>query len=58
MSSLAPVTRPKLIAGLERTFAGLEPTVGFRLLGPEYLPRDLPYATAVSLTPPVPGARS
>jgi hypothetical protein len=37
--------------------AGLESTFGFRLVGPEHLPDDLPYAIAVSLTPPVPGAR-
>ena len=37
--------------------ASLERTVGFRLVGPEDLPHDLPYATAVSITLPVPGAR-
>lgn len=39
---------PQPIASLERTF-------GFRLVGPVDLPRDLPYAAAVSLTPPVAG---
>jgi hypothetical protein len=42
---------PQLIAGLESTF-------GFRLVGPEDIPHDLPYATAVSITSPVPEARS
>jgi predicted RNA-binding Zn-ribbon protein involved in translation (DUF1610 family) len=41
---------PQPIARLERTF-------GFRLVGPEDLPHDLPYATAVSITLPVPPAR-
>ncbi len=41
-----------------QSIAGLEGTFGFRLVGPEDLPYDLPYATAVSLTPPLPGARS
>jgi hypothetical protein len=38
--------------------AGLEGTFGFRLVGAEDLTDDLPCAIAVSLTPPVPGARS
>lgn len=39
--------------------ASLERTVGFRLVGPEDLPHELPYATAVSITSPKPtGARS
>ena len=37
--------------------ASLERAVGFRLVGPEDLPHDLPHATAVSITLPVPGAR-
>ena len=37
--------------------ASVERTVGFRLVGPEDLPYDLPYATAVSIALPVPGAR-
>ncbi len=36
----------------------LERTVGFRLLGPEDLPHELPYATAASITFPEPEARS
>jgi hypothetical protein len=40
---------PELIASLERTF-------GFRLLGPDDLPHELPYATAVSIALPRPGA--
>ena len=39
---------PQLIAGLERTF-------GFRLVGPEDLPHELPYAVAVSFPAPKPG---
>ena len=39
---------PQLIANLESTF-------GFRLVGPEDLPQDLPYATAAALKPPPPG---
>lgn len=43
---------PQLIAGLERTF-------GFRLVGPEDPPHQLPHAVAVSLSVPKPGgARS
>jgi hypothetical protein len=33
----------------------LESTFGFRLLGPEDLPHELPYATAASITFPEPG---
>jgi len=36
----------------------LERTFGFRLVGPEDLPHELPYATAVSITFPEPRARS
>jgi hypothetical protein len=39
---------PRLIAGLERTF-------GFRLVGPEDLPHELPHAVAVSFPVPKPG---
>jgi hypothetical protein len=39
---------PQPIAGLERTF-------GFRLVGPEALPHELPHATAVSIALPEPG---
>jgi len=35
-----------------------ERTLGFRLVGPEDLPHELPYATAGSLTFPEPEARS
>jgi hypothetical protein len=38
--------------------ASLECSVGFRLVGPEDLPRELPYATATSITFPDPGGRS
>jgi hypothetical protein len=41
-----------------QTMASLERTLGFRLVGPEDLPHKLPYATAVSITLPEPGARS
>jgi len=41
---------PQPIASLELTF-------GFRLIGPEDLPHELPYATARSIALPVPGAR-
>jgi hypothetical protein len=41
---------PQPIASLDRTF-------GFRLVGPEDLPHELPCATAVSITFPEPGAR-
>jgi hypothetical protein len=34
-----------------------ECTFGFRLVGPEDLPHELPHATAVSITFPEPGAR-
>ncbi len=37
---------PQQVSCLERIF-------GFRLVGPEDLPRDLPYATAVSISLPV-----
>ena len=30
----------------------LQPIIGFRLVGPEDLPHELPYATAVSVTFP------
>ena len=39
---------PQLIAGLERMF-------GFRLVGPEDLPHELPHAVAVSVPVPDPG---
>jgi hypothetical protein len=42
---------PQAMTSLERTF-------GFRLVGPEDLPHELPYATAVSITFPESGARS
>jgi hypothetical protein len=42
---------PQPIAALERTF-------GFRLVGPEDLPHDPPYATAVSVRLPIPEPRS
>jgi hypothetical protein len=35
----------------------LELTFGFRLIGPEDLPHELPYATARSIALPEPGAR-
>jgi hypothetical protein len=39
--------------------ASLERTLGFRLVGPEDLPYELPYATAASIALPKPdGARS
>jgi hypothetical protein len=42
--------RPKPIPRLELAF-------GFRLIGPEDLPQELPYATARSIALPEPGAR-
>jgi hypothetical protein len=42
---------PQPIASLELTF-------GFRVVGPEDLSHELPYATAVSIALPRPGARS
>ena len=36
--------------------ASLERTLGFRLVGPEDLPHELPYATDVSGAPPGPGS--
>jgi hypothetical protein len=39
---------PERIVGLERTF-------GFRLVGPEDLPHELPLAVAVSIPVPEPG---
>jgi hypothetical protein len=42
---------PQPIASLELTF-------GFRLIGPEDLPYELPYATAVSIALPRPGSRT
>ena len=42
---------PQAMTSLERTF-------GFRLVGPEDLPHELPYGTAVSITFPESGARS
>jgi hypothetical protein len=41
-----------------RPITSLECTFGFRLVGPEDLPHELPYATAVSIKLPEPGARS
>jgi hypothetical protein len=41
---------PQPIAGLELTF-------GFRLIGPEDLPHELPFAMAQSITLPEPAAR-
>ena len=38
--------------------ASLEVTFGFRLMGPEDLPHELPYASAVSIAFPQPRARS
>ena len=38
--------------------ASLEGVFGYRLIGPEDLPHDLPYATAVSIACPVPPTRS
>jgi hypothetical protein len=43
---------------LPQTIASLECTLGYRLIGPEDLPHELPYATTVSITLPEPGARS
>jgi hypothetical protein len=42
---------PQPIASLELTF-------GFRLLGPEDLPQELPHATAVSIVLPRPESRT
>jgi hypothetical protein len=42
---------PQPVASLARTF-------GFRLIGPEDLPHELPYATAASIRLPEPRARS
>jgi hypothetical protein len=42
---------PQPIASLELTF-------GFRVLGPEDLPHELPFATAVSIALPGPGSRT
>jgi hypothetical protein len=42
---------PQPIASLELTF-------GFRVIGPEDLPHELPYATAVSVALPRPDSRS
>lgn len=41
---------PEPIASLDLTF-------GFRLVGPEDLPHELPYVAARSIALPVPGAR-
>ena len=41
-----------------QAITSLEGTLGFRLVGPEDLPHELSYATAVSITLPEPGARS
>lgn len=41
---------PLQIASLERAF-------GFRLVGPEDLPVDLPHAAAISIPPSEPGTR-
>lgn len=43
---------------LPQTIASLERTLGFRLVGPEELPHELPYTTAFSITVSEPGARS
>jgi hypothetical protein len=43
---------------LPQAITSLECIFGFRLVGPEDLPRDLPYATARSITLPRPEARS
>ena len=40
-----------------RPIASLELTFGFRLVGPEDLPHELPYAAARSIALPEPGAR-
>ena len=42
---------PQAMTSLERTF-------GFRLVGPEDLPHELPHATAVSIAFPESGPRS
>jgi hypothetical protein len=42
---------PQPIASLELTF-------GFRLVGPEDLPHELPWATALSIALPVPRSRT
>jgi hypothetical protein len=39
-----------------RAIASLELTFGFRVIGPEDLPHEFPYATAVSIALPTPGA--
>ena len=41
-----------------RSTVDLEGIVGFRLVGPEDLPYELPHALAVSIPTPEPGARS
>jgi hypothetical protein len=38
-----------------QTIASLQRTLGFRLVGPEDLPDELPHATAVSITNTEPG---
>ena len=40
-----------------RPIASLERALGFRLVGPEDLPHELPYAAARSIALPEPGAR-
>ena len=40
-----------------RPIASLERTLGFRLVGPEDLPHELPYAVARSIALPDPEAR-
>jgi predicted RNA-binding Zn-ribbon protein involved in translation (DUF1610 family) len=42
---------PQVVVALERTF-------GFRLVGPEDLPHELPQAVAASIPVPEPGTRS
>jgi hypothetical protein len=41
-----------------RPIASLELTFGFRVIGPEDLPHEFPYATAVSIALPTPEART
>ena len=58
MNRVCPMCGYGLPGKSHQPIASLEHTFGLRLVGPEDLRNELPYATGVSITSPEPGARS
>lgn len=54
-AAAAYITACPECGGPPQASASLERTLGFRLVGPEDLPHELPYATAIAIALPEPG---